>query len=131
MIFVDSNIPMYLIGAAHQNKEGARRLLEVSIAREETLVTDVEVLQEILHRYAALRRIDAVQPAFDVLLSVVDEVLPIELSHMQRAKDLLLADHGLSARDVLHLAVMADAGITRIMTFDAGFERYPGIERVT
>ena len=32
MIFVDSNIPMYLVGAEHPNKDAARRLLERAIA---------------------------------------------------------------------------------------------------
>jgi uncharacterized protein len=31
VIFVDSNVPMYLVGAAHPNKETARTLLERAI----------------------------------------------------------------------------------------------------
>jgi predicted nucleic acid-binding protein len=50
MIFIDSNIPMYLVGASHPNKIEAQRLLENVIRTEEHLVTDAEVLQEILHR---------------------------------------------------------------------------------
>ena len=68
MIFIDSNIPMYLIGAPHPNKDAAVRLLEQVIGRGERLVTDAEVLQEILHRYHAIRRHDAIQPAFDAVL---------------------------------------------------------------
>src|SRR5262245_34063500 len=51
MILVDSNIPMYLVGAAHPNKDSARSALERAIVDGERLVTDAEVLQEILHRY--------------------------------------------------------------------------------
>lgn len=130
MIFVDSNIPMYLVGADHPNKHRARTLVETAVSRAEALVTDVEVLQEMLHRYGALRRTDAIQPAIDATLSLVDEVLPVRLTHVERAKDILLGEYGLSARDTLHLAVMADAEITRIMSFDAGFDSYPGIERL-
>jgi hypothetical protein len=72
MIFVDSNIPMYLVGAAHPHKADAQQLLEASVSARERLVTDAEVLQEILHRYAAINRRDAIQPAFDALLGVVD-----------------------------------------------------------
>ena len=32
MIFVDSNIPMYLVGAEHPNKVATQRLLEWAIA---------------------------------------------------------------------------------------------------
>jgi predicted nucleic acid-binding protein len=130
VIFVDSNIPMYLVGADHPNKHQARAIVERAISRGHALVTDVEVLQEVLHRYAAVRRTDAIQPAFDIVLALVDEVLAIELTHVQRAKELLLGDYGLSARDALHLSVMEDAAITRIMTFDEGFDRYPGLDRI-
>ena len=59
MIFVDSNIPMYLVGVEHPNKDAARRLLEQCIGRGERLVADAEVLQEILHRYVAIRELTA------------------------------------------------------------------------
>lgn len=130
MILVDSNIPMYLVGAEHPNREGARRLVERSVAGQERLVTDVEVLQEILHRYVAIARRDAIQPAFDVLLGLVDEVLPIELADAQRARSLLVGPGGLSARDALHVAVMQRHGIERVMTFDRGFDAIPGIRRL-
>lgn len=70
MIFVESNIPMYLVGASHRHKTDAQRLMERLISDRERLVTDAEVLQEILHRYVAIDRRDAIQPAFDALLGV-------------------------------------------------------------
>lgn len=69
-------------------------------------MTDAEVLQEILHRYIAIERKDAIQPAFEALLGVVDEVLPIELRDVERARSIVLATEKLSARDALHLSVM-------------------------
>jgi uncharacterized protein len=130
VIFVDSNIPMYLIGRAHPNKEGARRLLEGAAIAGERLVTDAEVLQEILHRYDALRQRQSIQPAFDALLGVVDEVLPVELADLERAKNLLLPSRRLSARDALHLAVMRRHGIATIMSYDAGFDGLAGMRRL-
>lgn len=131
MIFVDSNVPMYLVGAAHPNKLAAQRWLEELVQAEERLVTDVEVLQEVLHRYHAIARPDAIQPAFDSLLGVVDEVFPVELRDVQRAKDLLLATAGLSARDCLHVAVMERHGVERILSFDSGFDRIGGLRRLS
>src|SRR5216684_7580326 len=78
LILVDSNIPMYLIGAPHPHKADAQRLLEKLVSDREPLVTDAEVLQEILHRYIAIARRDAIQPAFDALLGIVDQVLPVD-----------------------------------------------------
>ena len=122
---------MYLVGAPHPHKADAQRLLERAIADRVRLVTDAEVLQEILHRYVAIARRDAIQPAFEVLLGVVDEVFPIELSTAQRGKDVVLAYPALSARDALHVAVMEAHRVRKILTFDGGFDDYVGIERIT
>lgn len=130
MIFVDSNIPMYLIGAAHRHKVDAQRLLERAIADQEKLVTDAEVLQEILHRYTAINRRDAIQPAFDALSGVVDEVYPIGKEQVERAKTIVLGRQRLRARDAIHLAVMERHGVTRIMSFDADYDGLPGISRI-
>jgi predicted nucleic acid-binding protein len=129
VIFVDSNIPMYLVGADHPNKTGARALLERAITDGEILVTDAEVLQEILHRYVAIDRRDAIEPASDALLGVVDEVYPVERSDVERARNLVLTSP-LSARDAVHVAIMRRRGIDRILTFDRGFDSVDGIARI-
>jgi predicted nucleic acid-binding protein len=130
VILIDSNIPMYLVGAPHPHKFDAQSLLESAISAGERLVTDVEVLQEICHRYVALDRRDMIQPAFDALLGVVDEVLPLERADAEEGKDIVLRYERLSARDALHIAVMKRYGIGRIMSFDRGFEAYPGVRRL-
>ncbi len=131
MIFIDSNIPMYLVGAAHRNKTEAQLLLERSVAAGERLVTDAEVLQEILHRYAAIDRREAIQPALNALLGLVDQVFPMEQADVWLAKDLLLGPERLSARDSIHVAVMRRYQVRRILSFDADFDRCPGITRVS
>ena len=131
MILVDSNIPMYLVGAAHAHKSDARRLLEKVVSERQSLVTDAEVLQEILHRYAAIDRRDAIQPAFDALLGIVDQVLAVDRSIAERAKQIVLGYRQLSARDAVHIAVMEHHGIEQIMTFDSGFDGFPGITRLS
>lgn len=130
MILVDSNIPMYVVGAAHPHKGDAQRLLEGLVASGQRLVTDAEVLQEILHRYSAIRRHDFIQPAFDALFAAVDEVLPVDRNAAERAKEIVLGYRTLSARDALHLAVMQQHHIERILSFDSGFDGLPGITRI-
>jgi len=131
VIFVDSNIPMYLIGALHPHKLDAQRLLEGVVSAGEALVTDAEVLQEICHRYAAIGRRDAIQPGFDVILRVVDGVLSVGREDVEAAKDILLRYGSLSARDAVHVAVMERNALVRIMSFDRGYDAYPGIERLS
>ena len=130
MIFLDSNVPMYLIGASHPHKIDAQRILERLVSERQRLVTDAEVLQEILHRYVAIERRDAIQPAFDALLGIVDDVLTIERATVERAKEILLGNQRLSARDAVHLAVMEQHHVERIVSFDSGFDGHPGITRI-
>jgi predicted nucleic acid-binding protein len=130
MILVDSNISMYLVGAEHPHKSDALRLLDDVVAREERLASDVEALQEILRRYTAINRSDAIQPAFDAMLNIVDEVFPIRLEELEQAKRVVLGGYGLSARDAIHVAVMQTNDIRRILSFDSGFDRFPGLQRL-
>jgi predicted nucleic acid-binding protein len=131
MILVDSNIPMYLVGSPHLRKADAQRLLEKLIADRERLVTDAEMLQEILHRYVAINCRDAIQPAFDALLGIVDEVLSVDRGAVERAKHIVLGYGRLSARDAVHLSVMEQNGIQQILSIDSGLDGFSGITRLS
>jgi len=131
MILVDSNIPMYLIGSLSPQKTDTQRLLEKLVSQRQRLVTDAEVFQEILHRYTLVNRRHDIQPAFDALLNTVDEVFAVDRSAIERAKQIVLGYHRLSARDAVHLAVMEQHGIDRILSFDTGFDGFQGIARLS
>jgi uncharacterized protein len=131
VIFLDANVPMYLVGGPHAHKDDARRVLERLVADQERLVTDAEVLQEILHRYSAIGRRDAIGPAFDALLGVVDEVFPVDVNVVTRARGLLAEHPALSARDAIHVATMRQHRVERIVSFDAGYDQVTGIVRLS
>ena len=130
MIFVDSNIPMYLMGAAHPHKTESQVILERLIAAGERLVTDAEVLQEILHRYTAISKREAIGPALQVTLDIVDEVIPIGKAEVLRAGEIVQSRVSMSARDAIHIAVMERHGIRSIFSFDGDFDRWPGLQRI-
>lgn len=130
VVFVDSNIPMYLVGGDHPNRATATQLVSNAAVAGHKLVTDAEVLQEILHRYVAIGRRDAIDPAFSLTLGIVDDVLPIELVDVDVARDLVRTFGSLSARDAIHLALMRRHDVSHIMTFDSDFDGIPGITRL-
>jgi len=130
MIFIDSNIPMYLVGADHPHKRDAQRLLDAAVTKGLRLVTDAQVFQEILHRYCAIQRREAIAPAFDVLFGIVDDVLPVDRATVEAARAIVLSSYRLSARDAIHVAAMTRAGLSQIMSFDGGFDAQPGVTRV-
>jgi len=121
---------MYLIGAAHPHKTEAQVILERLIAAGQRLVTDAEVLQEILHRYTAIDRRDAIRPAFQVTLEMVDEVIPMEKADVLRAAEITQSPAVMSARNAVHIAVMERHGIRSILSFDGDFDRWQGLQRI-
>lgn len=130
MVFVDANVFMYLVGAAHPHKVDAQRRLEGLVADRARLVTDAEALAEILHRYVAVDRRGYIQLAYDALLGVVDEVLPVERATLERAKLLVLQYPTMRVRTAVHVAVMQQHSIETVLSFDTGFDRVPGVVRL-
>lgn len=128
-VFVDSNIPMYVAGRPHPHREPSKRFLERVRAGEVEGVTSTEVLQEILFRYSGLGKPEIGFEVYDLFVQICARVLPVTLADTDRARALLPRVSGVSVRDAIHAAVMLTNGISKIATFDAGFERIPGVRR--
>ena len=130
MIFVDANVPMYLVGRDHPHKLDAQYALERLAGERRRLATSSEVFQEILHRYLSIDRREKIEPAFEALRAIVDDVLPVEEADVFAAKDIVHAHMGCSARDALHVAVMRRRQITEILSFDSAFDEITAIRRL-
>jgi predicted nucleic acid-binding protein len=129
-VFVDSNIPMYVAGKDHPLREPAVRFMEKVRRGQVEGCTSTEVLQEILFRYTGLGRRDLAVQVYDLFAQLCPVVFPVSLADTDRARDLLGSGTGASVRDLLHAAVMLNNGVTRIATFDRGFDAIPGLERL-
>ena len=117
-------------GRDHPNRGPALRFLAQVQKREVDAFTSTEVLQEILYRYSALGRYDLARDVYNLFVEVCPVVLPVSLADTDRARDLLGDATGISARDAIHAAVMMNHGIKKIATFDQGFDRVAGVDRV-
>ena len=121
---------MYVIGGPHPRKSESQVLVERVIASGQRIVAGVEVMQEILHRYTAINRRDAILPAIQLVLEIADEVFSIEKRDVLRAAEIVMLPVALSARDAVHIAIMERHKIRSILSFDAAFDRWPGLTRV-
>ncbi len=107
------------------------RALAELVRQTEPLVSSAEVVQEILHRYHAIGRREFVQPAIRLLLELTEgDIFPATLNDTLRAGELLVSFPEISSRDAVHLAVMESRGVSRILSFDRGFDVATGIERI-
>lgn len=130
--FLDTNIFMYAAGREHPLKAPCVAILR-RVAREELeVLTNAEVLQEILYRYSAIgegeRGLHLARVAVD---QVGGEVLPVTLADMQRAFD-LVARYGttIKSRDAVHAATVLNHGLKHVISVDSHFDAIEGITRV-
>lgn len=130
MVFVDSNIPMYVAGRDHPLRAPALRFLERVRAGDVEACSSTEVLQELLYRYAGLKRIDLARDVYNLFVALCPVILPVTIADTDRARDLVIGGSGVSVRDAVHAAVMLNNDVSRIATFDTGFDAVAGIERL-
>lgn len=129
-VFVDANVFMYLVGRDADLRQRCRSTLRDLVERQVALVTSAEVLQELLHRYSALNRIDTARAVHDAAIRICAEILPVTEQHTSSVLDLLQRHGQLSARDALHVATMESWGIRRILSADRDFDRLDAVERI-
>lgn len=129
---LDTAVPMYAAGKPHAYRDACQWMMtEIAHGRMQVVI-DVEVIQEILHRYGAQgRHADAVNMA-NRLMAIVPQVLPVTRADMQTAVTLFqqYAPQGVRSRDVIHAAIMQNHRLTHIVSSDAHFDLIAGLTRL-
>jgi|SRR5262245_25969729 len=113
-VFIDVNIPMYAGGIPHALREPSRRVVRAIAAGQLDAVTDAEVFQEILYRYLYIGEREKGFRIFDNFYRVMlDRILPVEDTDVQRARALVEQYPALSPRDLIHLGGYASPSNSR------------------
>jgi predicted nucleic acid-binding protein len=129
-IFIDTNVPIYAAGSPHPLKDPCRRVLDLVARQPDAFFTDAEVLQELLHRYLALRRWPQGRVPFERFMALMDpHIEPIHAVDVKAAAGLVRPYSSLSGRDLIHLAVMQRVGAQRIVSADNAFDAIPSVIR--
>jgi uncharacterized protein len=139
-LFLDANIPTYAAGRDHPLKEACKEVLRLAARHPRSFFTNAEVLQEMLHRYLALRRWpEGKRVVLDFAALMAGSIDPVTTEDVVWACDLAdryAARSGarLAARDLLHAAVMlrAEGDAAKIVSADGDFYELTaeGIERL-
>jgi len=131
VIFIDANAPMYTVGAAHPLKAPSIEVLRLIQESPGAFVTSAEVLQEIIHRYLAIRAWPRGRKVLERFARLMrGRIEPIYERDVHEAARLADGYSDLSARDLLHAAVMNRLGVRQIVSTDNDFDNLPGIERL-
>jgi predicted nucleic acid-binding protein len=129
-LFLDANIIMYALGGPHPLQQPCRKFLTQTKSGTLTLVSDTEVLQEILYRYHSIKRADLAEKAYQAVVEMCMDIYPITLPVMDQALALLGHHPAITSRDAVHAAVMLQNGLSTIISADGRFDHIPGIQRV-
>ena len=123
MIFVDANVFMYAVGREHEFKQMSREFFDKSALDSTPLATSAEVLQELLHAYLPVNRLNELDSAMSVVSRYDIEVWPLEKDDVVLAWQLLAEHPQLSARDLCYLASCRRREVSDMMTFDQSLRR--------
>jgi predicted nucleic acid-binding protein len=129
-VFVDTAVLMYAGGANHPLRAPCLSFLSLVVEAEIPAVTSVEVVQEILHRFTAIRLPDTGAAMAEETLDLFAPVLPVTHAVMQRMPELTRRYPTLVARDLVHVATCAEEGVRLIVSIDRGFDAVVEVTRV-
>lgn len=131
LVFLDVNVPMYAAGQAHPLKEACSWVMEEVAEGRFVVAVDTEIVQEILYRYGALRQYDIAATMAGAVMDLVHVVYPIQPADARTTIYLFrrYAPKGVTARDLLHTAVMQNNDLTEIISTDNHFDLIEGINR--
>lgn len=108
---------MYAVGRPHPLRDEARARLRTLAIDADPLFTTAEVLQELMHAYLPVGRLDTLDAAL-LLARSLATVRPIDEIDVATGRNLHATFPSLSARDLLHLASCYRHSATGLVTFD-------------
>ena len=130
-VFIDANVPIYAAGREHPYKQPCARILRILADDPQRFVTDSEVLQEIMHRYLASGRWtlgrEVVREFAEAMRGRIE---PVHAEDVILASELADRHPGVSARDLVHAAVMQRLEVEHIISADTDFDRLEGTDRL-
>jgi predicted nucleic acid-binding protein len=121
---------MYAAGREHPLRAPSQRILERVESGALDAVISAEVVQEIVHRYLAMRRPDLAVIAATAAMDLFAPVLPLTDAVMRRVPALARDYPKLASRDLIHVAVCQHEGIAEIISPDQGFDLVTGLRRI-
>lgn len=121
---------MYAAGESHVLREPSAHIIQLVRDGDLDAVISVEVVQEILHRFVAIRRPELGARIARDALDLFAPVLSITHGVMHRMPRLIESYPMLAARDLVHVATCLENSIDAIVSPDRGLDAVAEIRRI-
>ncbi len=129
-VFLDTNVFLYALGAAHPLREACAKVLGRVAEGSLDATINSEVIQEILYVLIRRgRRAEALKLAND-LTSLFPDLLAVTRNDMLSACGLVQRYPRLSVRDAVHVGTMLNNGLRTAVSVDSDFDQVSEIRRV-
>jgi uncharacterized protein len=132
MTFLDTNVFIYAAGRESAYKASCARILADVVRGSFPAAISSEVCQEVMYIYHRRQRSDLAVEVVDRILKMPLTVLPVGKVEMDLAVAIYRETQaaGLPPRDAIHVAVMRQNAIRRVISTDPHFDVLEDIERV-
>ncbi len=129
--FIDANLIMYALGGPHPLQDPCKKVFkQIKQGVVFGVITNTEVLQELLYRYFSIRKQTLGELAYSSMIDLCQEILPVTVQDTDRALELLKEYPMITSRDAIHAATMLNNGIKEILSTDPHFDLISGIRRI-
>lgn len=128
--FIDANLIMYSMGGGHPLRDPCREVFEKIRSGRIIVVTNTEVLQEILYRYFSIRKPALGEMAYQSMVQICVEIFPVTRAETDKALEILKSHERITSRDAIHAATMINNGIKEILSIDPHFDLVREIKRI-
>jgi uncharacterized protein len=129
-VFIDTAVFMYAGGSEHPLRQPSQAFLHAVAAGQLEAVTSAEVVQEILHRFVAIRRAEVGAAMAREVIAAFRPLLPITHAVVERMPALVERYPDLTARDLIHVATCLQEGLDTIVSPDRGFDSVLEVRRL-
>jgi uncharacterized protein len=137
VFFIDTNIVMYAAGKEHPYKDACARVIsqlaDGSFHRDiGTPITDTEVFQEILYRYALVKRWESATQICRSFLKLGLEIFSVDATDVETMIALAEAykEKEIPPRDLVHVAVMINHSVRKMISVDSHFDLIKEVTRI-
>ena len=128
--FIDANVVMYSLGGPHPLRDPCKKILKKIKAQTILVVTNTEVLQEILYRYFSIKKYALGEVAYASVIGFCSKIFPVKVEDTDKALELLRSYPSITTRDAIHAATMINNGIKQILSTDFHFDVISEIKRI-
>ena len=129
MLLLDANVAIYAEGGDHRYRQPCRRVMALAKANSSAYCLDTEMLQEILYVYFSRGETDRGMRVTQDLIAMFRSIIPITVSDITTAIQLMSQTRELAPRDAIHAAVVIEHGLEGIISADQDYDRIRGLRR--